>query len=85
MNASTVVAYAVFALLIAQGIAPSRLRWPLLGTALLVAAGLIFLDTPPVEWPVKLAAWLVISLLALWRWRRERANPGSSAPVEPLR
>ena len=78
MEPTTIIAFTVFALLVAQGFVPEKYRWPMRWLTTFVAGAFVIVDTPTISWPVKLVAWLALVALTVWRWRRVQ-----SAPTQP--
>ena len=79
MEPTSIITYAVFALLIARAFLPRRFRWPLMWVGIAIAGAFVVMDTPTIPWVVKLVLWLGLVALAAWRWSRERSTTAEPA------
>ena len=74
MEPTTIIAFTVFALLVAQAFVPPKYLWHMRWITTFVAGALVLVDTPSISWWVKLVAWLAVVGLTAWRWRRDRTD-----------
>ncbi|HEX7589831.1 MAG TPA: hypothetical protein VF362_02520 [Demequinaceae bacterium] len=69
---TTIIMYSVFLIMFVGALLPKRRQWVAMVGAILVAGLGIFADTPAFPWEAKVAAWLVVVALLVWRLLRDR-------------
>jgi len=74
MEPTSIVTYAVLALLISRAFLPRRFAWPLVWIGIFIAGAFVVADTPTIPWAVKLVLWLSLVSAAAWRWHRDRSS-----------